>query len=60
MLFRRGHPQGSLEEKEVLHSIPLGRMGKPEEVAATIEFLLSDEAAFITGQIICVDGGGSL
>jgi 3-oxoacyl-[acyl-carrier protein] reductase len=38
----------------------MGRLGKPEEIAAAIEFLLSDDAAFITGQTICVDGGGSL
>ena len=36
---------------------PAGRLGKPEECAATIAFLASEPAAFITGQAILVDGG---
>lgn len=43
-----------------LERVPLGRLGLPEEVAATIAFLLSAEAAYITGQAIPVDGGLSL
>jgi NAD(P)-dependent dehydrogenase (short-subunit alcohol dehydrogenase family) len=38
----------------------MGRFGKPEEIAAAIAFLLSDEAAFITGQTLHVDGGASI
>jgi len=38
-------------------SIPLRRLGKPEEVAATVLFLASEEAAFITGQALSIDGG---
>ncbi len=43
--------------KKHLDSIPLGRLGKPEEVAAAVCFLASDEASFITGAIIDVNGG---
>ena len=39
---------------------PLGRMGHPDDIAAAALFLCSDDAAFITGQTLCVDGGASL
>jgi len=38
---------------------PLGRTGKPEEIAAAIAFLCSDDAAFITGHTLVIDGGFS-
>ncbi|MGY2491783.1 SDR family oxidoreductase [Cupriavidus sp. CP313] len=41
-------------------SAPMNRFGKPDEIAAAIEFLLSEDAAFITGQTLFVDGGASV
>jgi 3-oxoacyl-[acyl-carrier protein] reductase len=41
----------------MLSNTPLGRLGDPENVAAAVRFLVSDEASFITGEVLLVDGG---
>jgi 3-oxoacyl-[acyl-carrier protein] reductase len=41
----------------MLQNTPLGRLGEPEDVAGAVRFLCSDEAAFITGEVLLVDGG---
>ncbi len=43
--------------KQVMPQIPLGRFGKPEEVAKVVSFLAGDESNYITGQVIRIDGG---
>jgi 3-oxoacyl-[acyl-carrier protein] reductase len=48
---------GDVELEELLKLIPARRIGKPEEVAALVSFLLADEAAYITRQVISVNGG---
>ena len=59
-LFRANNPPGSAGETRYLAGVPMGRFGRPEEIAAAIAFLMSDGAAFMTGQTLCVDGGASI
>ncbi|MGN1187190.1 MAG: 3-oxoacyl-[acyl-carrier-protein] reductase [Lachnospiraceae bacterium] len=43
--------------EKIIEGIPFKEMGKPEDIANTVAFLAGDEAGYITGQVICVDGG---
>lgn len=56
-MFSRVNPEKSKKTAALIDSIPLKRMGKPEDVANLISFLSSDEASFVTGQTIFICGG---
>jgi len=44
-------------KQKILASVPLGRMGKPEDIAGAVKFLVSEDASYITGQVLAVNGG---
>ncbi len=59
-MFRAKSPAGSEREARLLSSIPLQRVGTPGEIAHVIAMLLHEDAGYLTGQIVRVDGGGSI
>jgi len=59
-LFNNGHPEGSAKRQKVIDSIPVGRIGTPEDVARAASFLLADENGYVTGQTLFVCGGTSV
>lgn len=56
-LAEMGAEKYAQREKKVLRMYPLGRIGKPEDIAAGILFLSSEEASWVTGQVLSVNGG---
>jgi NAD(P)-dependent dehydrogenase (short-subunit alcohol dehydrogenase family) len=48
---------GSLQEDWMLDRVPMGRLAQPREIAQVVRFLASDEASYVTGQVIIADGG---
>lgn len=59
-LFLRNHPPGSDKYKALEDTVPVRRMGTPEDIAAAVAFFASDDASFVTGQLLYVCGGLSL
>jgi NAD(P)-dependent dehydrogenase (short-subunit alcohol dehydrogenase family) len=59
-MFAENQPEGSPAREAIVARVPLRRMGRPEEVAAAVAFLASDEAAYVTGQTLYVCGGLSV
>lgn len=53
----RFEPEHNPQVKEIVRRIPLSRFGTPQEIASTVAFLASEDGAYITGQVIYVDGG---
>jgi NAD(P)-dependent dehydrogenase (short-subunit alcohol dehydrogenase family) len=49
--------RGALDPQKVISRTPLGRLGTPEDIAGPAIFLASDDSAFVTGQVLAVDGG---
>ena len=59
-LLQQAIDDGSLREEWMLERVPLKRLADPNEIARVVRFLASDEASFITGQTIVVDGGWTI
>jgi NAD(P)-dependent dehydrogenase (short-subunit alcohol dehydrogenase family) len=56
-MTQRNIAAGNINETQIRTRIPLGRLAQPGDVADAVAFLLSDQAAFITGHSLYVDGG---
>lgn len=54
------HSLNDTQKDQILRRTPLGRLGVPEDVVGSVLFFLSDQASFITGQVLAVDGGSTV
>ncbi len=57
---RSGSPPEELRRELLERRVPARRMGTPDEVAAAFAYLASDEASFVTGEVLTLDGGESI
>jgi len=56
-LIERAMADGSLSEAWMLERVPAGRLARPEDIATAVRFLCSDDATYVMGQTLVVDGG---
>jgi NAD(P)-dependent dehydrogenase (short-subunit alcohol dehydrogenase family) len=56
-MVERALDSGGLTEAEVIAGEPVGRLGKPEEIAEGVLWLLSERSSFVTGHPLTIDGG---
>lgn len=56
-LLQQALDDGYLQEDWMVARVPMGRLARPEEIARVVRFLASDEASFVTGQVVVADGG---
>ncbi len=59
-LVQQGLDDGSIDREAMMSEIPMRRFGRVEEIAGVVRFLASEEASYITGQVIVVDGGWTI
>jgi NAD(P)-dependent dehydrogenase (short-subunit alcohol dehydrogenase family) len=59
-LIQQALDDGSQREDWMLERVPIGRLATPEEIARVVRFLASDDAAYVTGQVIVADGGWTI
>jgi len=59
-LFDNGHPPGSDKRAQVIRSVPVQRVGTPQDIALAVAFFLAPESSYITGQTLFVCGGVSI
>jgi len=56
-MFEKAMKEGRVDREEIQRRTPLGRLGKPEDISRAAVFLVSDDASYITGVTLPVDGG---
>ena len=59
-LFERVNPPGMPRTQEIIGTVPVGRLGEPEDIANAVAFFLDERSGFVTGQVLYVCGGITL